>query len=263
MATVRFEHVSQRSRHGVDTVADLDLEVADGELLVVSGPSGSGTSAALHLLAGFDDVSDGTIWIGDRCVNGVGPRERNVATVFGSQALYPHLTVAGNLARPLDVAGVPEWERAQRVHDVAAVLDLTGLLDRRPSTLTGAQRRHLVLGRALVRRPDVLVMDEPWSGLDRELRGRLCADVAELQRSTQTTMLYATHDPVEAMAIGDRVAVMHRGVLQQVATPAELSDRPANVVVAGFVGAMQPVTAAAHPVRQTGCEAVHAAARRA
>lgn len=263
MATVRFEHVSQRSPTGVDTVAGLDLEVADGELLVVSGPPGCGTSAALHLLAGFDDVSDGTIWIGDRCVNGVGRRERNVATVFGSQALYPHLTVAGNLARPLEVAGVPEWEREQRVHDVAAVLGLTRLLGHRPCTLTGVQRRHLVLGRALVRRPDVIVVDEPWSGLDDELRRRLGADVTELRRSLQTTMLYATHDPVEAMAIGDRVAVMHRGVLQQVATPTELYDRPANAVVAAFVGALQPVTAMPRRVRQTGCEAVHAAARRA
>ncbi len=236
MATVRFENVVKRYPNGFEAVTDLDLDVDDGELLVVVGPSGCGKSTTLRMLAGLEDISEGKIWIGDRCVNGVEARKRNIAMVFQSYALYPHLTVAGNLAYPLKVAGMDKTEREQRVRDVAATLRLTELLDRKPRMLSGGQRQRVAMGRAMVRQPEVFLMDEPLSNLDAKLRVQMRAEVSELQRKLKATMFYVTHDQVEAMTMGDRVAVMNLGVLQQVASPTELYNKPANVFVAGFIG---------------------------
>jgi multiple sugar transport system ATP-binding protein len=236
MATVRFEAVTKRYPNGFRAVRDLDLDVGDGELLVVVGPSGCGKSTTLRMLAGLEDVSDGKIWIGDECVNDVEARKRNIAMVFQSYALYPHLTVGGNLAYPLKVAGVDKTAREARVREVAATLRLTELLDRKPRQLSGGQRQRVAMGRAMVREPKVFLMDEPLSNLDAKLRVAMRAEVSELQRSLQATMFYVTHDQVEAMTMGDRVAVMDQGVLQQVATPDELYHRPANAFVAGFIG---------------------------
>jgi len=236
MATVRFENVVKRYPNGFETVTDLDLDIEHGELFVVAGPSGCGKSTTLRMLAGHEDVSEGKIWIGDRCVNDVGARNRNIATVFQRHALFPHLTVAGNLAYPLEVAGMDRNEREQRVRDVASTLGLTALLDRTPRMLSGAQRQRVAMGRAMVRRPAVFVMSEPLSNLDARLRVTMRAEVSELQRKLQATMFYVTHDPVEAMTMGDRVAIMRLGVLQQVASPTELVHEPANVFVAGFIG---------------------------
>jgi multiple sugar transport system ATP-binding protein len=236
MATVRFEAVTKRYPNGFEAVRELDLDVDDGELLVVVGPSGCGKSTTLRMLAGLEDVSDGKIWIDDQCVNDVEARKRNIAMVFQSYALYPHLTVGGNLAYPLKVAGIDKEARDARVREVAATLRLTELLDRKPRQLSGGQRQRVAMGRAMVRDPKVFLMDEPLSNLDAKLRVAMRAEVAELQRSLRATMFYVTHDQVEAMTMGDRVAVMDGGVLQQVATPDELYHRPANAFVAGFIG---------------------------
>jgi multiple sugar transport system ATP-binding protein len=236
MATVRFEAVTKRYPNGFRAVHDLDLDVDDGELLVVVGPSGCGKSTTLRMLAGLEDVSDGKIWIDDDCVNDVEARKRNIAMVFQSYALYPHLSVGGNLAYPLKVAGVDKAARDARVREVAATLRLTELLDRKPRQLSGGQRQRVAMGRAMVRDPKVFLMDEPLSNLDAKLRVAMRAEVSELQRSLHATMFYVTHDQVEAMTMGDRVAVMDQGVLQQVATPDDLYHHPANAFVAGFIG---------------------------
>jgi multiple sugar transport system ATP-binding protein len=236
MAEVRFESVSKQYPNGFRAVVDLDLEVADGELLVVVGPSGCGKSTTLRMLAGLEDISDGKIWIGDECVNEIEARRRNIAMVFQSYALYPHLTVGGNLAYPLKVAGMPKAERDARVREVASVLRLTDMLDRKPRLLSGGQRQRVAMGRAMVREPEVFLMDEPLSNLDAKLRVQMRAEVSELQRTLGATMFYVTHDQVEAMTMGDRVAVMNEGLLQQVATPSDLYAKPANAFVAGFIG---------------------------
>jgi len=257
MAAVRFEKVVKRCPNGVGSVTDLDLEVDDGELLVVVGPSGCGTSTMLRMLAGLEDISEGKIWIGDRCVNGIEARRRNTAMVLQRHALYPHLTVAGNLACPLQVAGVDETERDRRVRDVAAMLYLTEFLDRTPRTLSCGQRQRVAMGRAVVRRPEVFLMDEPLSNLDPELRVRMRAEVSELQRTLKAAMIYATHDQVEATTMGNRVAVMNLGVLQQVASPTELTHEPANVFVAGFIGS-PPMNRIAVTMRTSGDETLAA-----
>ena len=251
MATVRFENVAKRYPNGFEAVTDLDLDVADGELLVVVGPSGCGKSTTLRMLAGLEDISEGKIWIGDQCVNDVEARRRNIAMVFQSYALYPHLTVAGNLAYPLKVAGVDKEQRDARVRDVADTLRLTELLDRKPRMLSGGQRQRVAMGRAMVREPEVFLMDEPLSNLDAKLRVQMRAEVSELQRSLTATMFYVTHDQVEAMTMGDRVAVMDQGVLQQVATPGDLYNKPANAFVAGFIGS-PPMNRIVATVRQSG-----------
>ncbi len=236
MATVRFDKVTKRYPNGFEAVTDLDLEVADGELLVVVGPSGCGKSTTLRMLAGLEDLSEGRIFIGDQCVNEIEARRRNIAMVFQSYALYPHLTVGGNLAYPLKVSGMAKAERDQRVLQVAKLLRLTDLLDRKPRQLSGGQRQRVAMGRAMVREPEVFLMDEPLSNLDAKLRVAMRAEVSELQRSLEATMFYVTHDQVEAMTMGDRVAVMDQGRLQQVSTPDELYNAPLNAFVAGFIG---------------------------
>jgi multiple sugar transport system ATP-binding protein len=235
MASITFQHVSKRFD---DTLAVDDLSIAapDGEFLVLVGPSGCGKTTALRMLAGLEDASDGRILIGDRVVNNVAPGARNVAMVFQSYALYPHMTVYQNLAFSLHNFKVPKAEIARRVGEAARILELDALLSRKPKQLSGGQRQRVALGRAIVREPDAFLMDEPLSNLDAALRVQTRAEILKLQRRLQTTTIYVTHDQVEAMTMGDRIAVMSKGVLQQIGTPEELYTRPANTFVGTFIG---------------------------
>ncbi|HEY8492887.1 MAG TPA: sn-glycerol-3-phosphate ABC transporter ATP-binding protein UgpC [Myxococcota bacterium] len=236
MARVVFESLEKRYPGGTVGLADFSLTVEDGELLVVVGPSGCGKSTLLRLLAGLEEPTAGTIRIGDRIVNDLAPQERNVAMVFQDYALYPHMTVRGNLEFPLRMRGMPRDAMRKRAEEVARLLEIESLLERKPRQLSGGQRQRVAMGRALVRDPSVFLLDEPLSNLDARLRVSMRAEVGELQRRTRTTMLYVTHDQVEAMTLGQRVAVLDRGRLQQVAPPAELYERPASAFVAGFIG---------------------------
>jgi multiple sugar transport system ATP-binding protein len=236
LADVAFESVEKRYPGGAVGVADLSLAVDDGELLVVVGPSGCGKSTLLRLLAGLEAPTAGAIRIGGRVVNDLPPQERNVAMVFQDYALYPHMTVRENLAFPLRMRGLAREAVRARAEAVAALLEITPLLERRPRQLSGGQRQRVAMGRALVREPSAFLLDEPLSNLDARLRVTVRAELGELQRRTATTMLYVTHDQVEAMTLGHRVAVLDRGRLQQVAPPAELYERPASAFVAGFLG---------------------------
>jgi multiple sugar transport system ATP-binding protein len=235
VARLRFQDVSKRFDQTV-AVDHLDLEVLDGELLVLLGPSGCGKTTALRMIAGLEEVTSGSVWIGDRVVNDVEPRDRDVAMVFQSYALYPHMTVAKNIEFPLSQRGVVKAERARRVQETADALGLGPLLDRRPGQLSGGQRQRVALARAIVRSPQAFLMDEPLSNLDATLRTQTRADIVTLQQRLGTTTLYVTHDQVEAMTMGNRIAVMSAGVLQQVGPPQEIYDEPANVFVAGFIG---------------------------
>jgi ABC-type sugar transport system ATPase subunit len=236
LASVAFDHVDKVYPGGVEALSDLSLEIADGELLVLVGPSGCGKSSALRLLAGLETPTRGEIRIGGRVANALSPQERNVAMVFQDYALYPTRTVRGNLAFPLEMRGMARDEIGKRVAEAAALLEIGELLDRYPRELSGGQRQRVAMGRALVREPAVFLLDEPLSNLDAKLRGQVRAEIAELRRRTGITMLYVTHDQVEAMTLGDRVAVIHRGRLQQVAPPRELYARPRSAFVAGFIG---------------------------
>jgi multiple sugar transport system ATP-binding protein len=237
MATLTLENVTKRYGSGdAAAVDDVGFEVTDGELLVLVGPSGCGKSTLLKLIAGLDDVTAGDIRIDGYRVNELGPRERDIAMVFQSYALYPHLTVRKNIAYPLKVARVDRREVDRRVAETADLLQLTDLLDRRPAELSGGQRQRVAMGRAIVRRPRVFLMDEPLSNLDARLRVQMRAEIANLQRELGVTTVYVTHDQVEAMTMGSRVAVLLDGRLQQLATPRELYDHPANRFVAGFIG---------------------------
>jgi multiple sugar transport system ATP-binding protein len=237
MAEVRFEQAT-RIYPGADVAAldRLDLTIADGELLVLVGPSGSGKTTALRMLAGLEDVDAGAVWIGDADVSDLPPRERDVAMVFQNYALYPYLTVEANIAFPLRMTGVRKPERARRVLEAARLLGIEDLLERKPGQLSGGQRQRVAMGRAIVREPRVFLMDEPLSNLDAKLRVQMRSDIAALQARLGTTMVYVTHDQVEAMTMGHRVAVLDHGRLQQCGTPRELYERPLNVFVAGFIG---------------------------
>jgi multiple sugar transport system ATP-binding protein len=237
MATVTFAGAT-RTYPGLDHPAldHLDLAIADGEFLVLVGPSGCGKSTTLRMLAGLEPVDEGTIHIGDRDVTTVPAKDRDIAMVFQSYALYPHMTVAENIGFHLKVKRVPRQERAVRVRQAAQLLDLEPLLDRKPAKLSGGQRQRVAMGRAIVRQPEVFLMDEPLSNLDAKLRVQTRTQIAALQRRLAVTTVYVTHDQVEAMTMGDRVAVLDDGVLQQCATPKELFTRPVNVFVAGFIG---------------------------
>jgi multiple sugar transport system ATP-binding protein len=236
VAGVRCEHLVRQFAAGARAVDDVSLEVADGELLVLVGPSGCGKSTLLRIIAGLETPDSGTVSIGERDVTRMSPHERNVAMVFQDYALYPHMTVRRNLEFPLRVRRDAADVRADKVARIASILGLESLLDRLPKELSGGQRQRVAMGRALVREPAVSLLDEPLSNLDAKLRSEVRAEIAELQRRTSTTMIYVTHDQVEAMTLGHRVAVLDRGVLQQVAPPDELYDDPANAFVAGFIG---------------------------
>src|SRR4051794_11269859 len=237
MTAVRYEHAT-RTYEGTDVAAvdDLDLEIGDGELLVLVGPSGSGKSTALRMLAGLEPLDAGAIHIGDRDVSNVRPRDRDIAMVFQNYALYPQLSVAENMGFALKQRGMPKAERVQRVRETARILDLEPYLDRKPKHLSGGQRQRVAMGRAIVRQPAVYLMDEPLSNLDAKLRVQTRTEVVELQTRLAVTTVYVTHDQVEAMTMGDRVAVLKDGVLQQCDAPGTLYHEPTNVFVAGFIG---------------------------
>jgi multiple sugar transport system ATP-binding protein len=235
MGRVALDHVSKRF-DDVAAVDDLTLEVADEEFLVLLGPSGCGKSTALRMIAGLEDPTSGTITIGERVVNDVEAKDRDIAMVFQSYALYPHMTVRRNIEFPLRSRKVPSSERARMVEEAADSLDLGGLLDRKPAQLSGGQRQRVALARAIVRRPQAFLMDEPLSNLDAKLRVQTRAELVELQRRLSATVVYVTHDQVEAMTMGHRIAVLDHGVLQQIGAPQEVYARPANLFVARFIG---------------------------
>src|SRR5213595_1752999 len=236
MASVTFDRVSKLYDNEVRAVADLTLNVTDGEFMVLVGPSGCGKTTALRMLAGLEDITHGEIRIGDRVVNYVPSRDRDIAMVFQSYALYPHLSVYENIAFGLRVKKVPKQEIEQRVKEAAKILDLEPYLKRKPRALSGGQRQRVAMGRAIVRQPQAFLMDEPLSNLDAKLRVQMRAEISRLQRNLGVTTLYVTHDQVEAMTMGDRVAVMRSGHLQQVERPQVLYERPVNEFVAGFIG---------------------------
>jgi multiple sugar transport system ATP-binding protein len=236
MGAVAFDGVSKVYADGTRAVSSMDLEIEDREFVVLVGPSGCGKTTALRMVAGLEEISDGTVRIGDRIVNDLTPRERDIAMVFQSYALYPHLSVYDNIAFSLRLHKVPKAEIDKRVHDAARILDLEPYLKRKPKALSGGQRQRVAMGRAIVRQPSAFLMDEPLSNLDAKLRVQMRAEISELQRNLGVTTIYVTHDQVEAMTMGDRVAVMRKGELQQAAEPQELYDRPVNLFVAGFIG---------------------------
>jgi multiple sugar transport system ATP-binding protein len=236
MATVTFDHLIKRFSTDVIAVNDLNLEVGDGEFLVLVGPSGCGKTTALRCVAGLETIDGGRVLIGDRVVNEVAPKDRDIAMVFQSYALYPHMSVYDNLAFGLKLRKMPKSEIETRVQQAAGILGLERFLDRKPKALSGGQRQRVALGRAIVREPKVFLMDEPLSNLDAKLRVQTRAEILRLHQRLGTTIIYVTHDQVEAMTMGDRIAVMRDGVLLQTGTPQELYLRPANLFVAGFIG---------------------------
>jgi multiple sugar transport system ATP-binding protein len=252
VADVVFDEVDKVYENGVQAVYDLSLEARDGEFLVLVGPSGCGKTTALRMVAGLEDISGGTVSIGGRVVNELTPKERDVAMVFQNYALYPHLTVADNIAFGLRLRRESKSLIQERVKWAAKMLDLTPYLARRPKELSGGQRQRVAMGRAIVRQPQAFLMDEPLSNLDAKLRVQMRADIAKLQRDLETTTIYVTHDQVEAMTMGDRVAVMNQGRLQQVDTPQRLYDNPANLFVAGFIGTPPMNLLAASVASQNG-----------
>jgi multiple sugar transport system ATP-binding protein len=236
MASIDFDHVTKRFPDGTVAVNEMTMTVEDGEFVILVGPSGCGKSTALRMVAGLEEVSEGKLSIGDRVVNDLTPKERDIAMVFQSYALYPHMTVADNMGFALKLAKVDKAEIDRRVREAAEILDLTDFLQRKPRALSGGQRQRVAMGRAIVRSPQAFLMDEPLSNLDAKLRVAMRAEIMHLQNRLGVTTLYVTHDQVEAMTMGDRVALLKRGVLMQVDAPQTLYDRPDNLFVAGFIG---------------------------
>jgi multiple sugar transport system ATP-binding protein len=236
MAEITLDHITKRYPDGFEAVKEMSLAIEDGEFMILVGPSGCGKSTALRMVAGLEDITDGELRIGDRVVNALSPKDRDVAMVFQNYALYPHMTVRDNMAFPLKLRGVDEAEQTRRVEEAAKILDLEQHLDRRPANLSGGQRQRVAMGRAIVRDPSAYLMDEPLSNLDAKLRVQMRTEVSRLQKRLATTTIYVTHDQTEAMTLGHRVAVMRAGVLQQVGPPMELYNRPENLFVAGFIG---------------------------
>src|ERR1700687_5634503 len=258
MASVTYEHVTKRFAGGTLAVNDFNLEIKDTEFMVLVGPSGCGKSTALRMLAGLEEVTEGDIKIGDQVVNDVPPRDRDIAMVFQSYALYPHMTVFDNLAFGLRMRGTPKQDIERRVNTAATILELGPLLKRKPRQLSGGQRQRVALGRAIVREPQAFLLDEPLSNLDAKLRVQTRIELQKQHRALHATFIYVTHDQVEAMTMGDRIAVMRDGILQQVAPPREIYDNPANMYVAGFIGSPTmnfiPVTVQGTTVKATGFE---------
>jgi multiple sugar transport system ATP-binding protein len=236
MAEIVLDHISKSYRDGATAVKDLSITIADGEFLILVGPSGCGKTTTLNMIAGLEDISSGELRIGGERVNEKAPKDRDIAMVFQSYALYPHMTVRQNIAFPLTLAKMKKAQIAQKVEETAKILDLTELLDRKPSQLSGGQRQRVAMGRAIVRQPKAFLMDEPLSNLDAKLRVQMRGEIARLQKRLGTTTVYVTHDQTEAMTLGDRVVVMHGGIAQQIGTPDELYEHPANLFVAGFIG---------------------------
>ena len=236
MASIEFEHVTKRYKDGFEAVRDMSLEVRDGEFMILVGPSGSGKSTALRMVAGLEDITDGELRIGGELVNDRAPKDRGVAMVFQSYALYPHMTVRENMGFALKLAKVPRRVIDRKVTEAARILDLEPHLDRKPANLSGGQRQRVAMGRAIVRSPNAFLMDEPLSNLDAQLRVQTRTVIARLQQQLGITTLYVTHDQVEALTLGDRIAVMRAGVLEQVGPPGEIYGRPDNLFVAGFIG---------------------------
>jgi multiple sugar transport system ATP-binding protein len=236
MAEITFEHITKRYPDGYEAVKDMNLSIQDGEFVILVGPSGCGKSTALRMVAGLEDITEGELKIDGDVVNQKAPRDRDIAMVFQNYALYPHMTVRDNMAFALKLKGVDKAEIDQKVQEAARILDLTEHLDRKPANLSGGQRQRVAMGRAIVRDPKAFLMDEPLSNLDAKLRVQMRTEVSRIQSRLGTTTVYVTHDQTEAMTLGDRVAVMRAGALQQVASPMELYNNPTNLFVAGFIG---------------------------
>jgi multiple sugar transport system ATP-binding protein len=236
VASIVFEHVTKRYADGVEAVKDMNLAIADGELMVFVGPSGSGKSTALRMVAGLEDISDGVLKIGGEVVNDRSPRDRDIAMVFQNYALYPHMTVRENMGFALKLEGAPRKEIARKVEEAARVLDIERHLERKPANLSGGQRQRVAMGRAIVRDPKAFLMDEPLSNLDAKLRVQTRTALSRLHDRLGTTTIYVTHDQVEAVTLGDRIAVMRAGRIQQVGTPIDLYEHPVSLFVAGFIG---------------------------
>jgi multiple sugar transport system ATP-binding protein len=258
LAGVTFDSVGKVYPDGTRAVSDMDLDIADGEFMVLVGPSGCGKTTALRMVAGLEEISEGVLKIGDRVVNHVPPRDRDIAMVFQSYALYPHLSVYDNIAFGLKLKGEKKSEIDRRVHEAARILGLEAFLKRKPRALSGGQRQRVTMARALVRQPQAFLMDEPLSNLDAKLRVQVRAEIARLQNDLGTTTIYVTHDQIEAMTMGDRVAVMRKGELQQVAPPQELYERPVNLFVGGFIGSPAMNMVEAKLARANGGFAVQA-----
>jgi multiple sugar transport system ATP-binding protein len=236
MAEIALEHVTKRYGDGYEAVKDMNLDVADGEFMILVGPSGCGKSTALRMVAGLEDITDGELKIGGTVVNDRAPKDRDIAMVFQNYALYPHMTVAENMGFALKLAKTPQQEIDQKVNEAAKILDLQEHLNRKPANLSGGQRQRVAMGRAIVRNPSAFLMDEPLSNLDAKLRVQMRAEISRIQQRFETTTIYVTHDQTEALTLGDRIAVMRAGILQQVGSPTELYTRPRNLFVAGFIG---------------------------
>jgi multiple sugar transport system ATP-binding protein len=236
MASVTYDHVVKRYTADLTVVKDFNVEIKDKEFMVLVGPSGCGKSTALRMLAGLEAITEGQIRIGDRVVNNVAAKDRDIAMVFQSYALYPHMSVYDNMAFPLQMQHMKKDEIDKRVKNASRILGLDNFLKRKPRALSGGQRQRVALGRAIVRSPKVFLLDEPLSNLDAKLRGQTRIELQKLHRDLETTFIYVTHDQVEAMTMGDRIAIMNAGILQQVGTPGDIYDHPANLFVAGFIG---------------------------
>ena len=239
MASLSFKHIYKKYPGGVTAVSDFCLEIKDKEFLILVGPSGCGKTTTLRMIAGLEEISDGELFIGDRLVNDVAPKDRDIAMVFQNYALYPHMTVFDNMAFGLKLRKTPKEEIKRRVEEAARILDITHLLDRRPKALSGGQKQRVALGRAIVRNPQVFLLDEPLSNLDAKLRASMRTELTKIHQRVGTTFVYVTHDQVEAMTMATRIVVMKDGLIQQVDTPQNLYDKPVNLFVAGFIGTPQ------------------------
>jgi len=236
MAEIDMEHITKRYDDGFEAVKDFNLDISDGEFMILVGPSGCGKSTALRMVAGLEDITDGELKIGGQVMNDRAPKDRDIAMVFQNYALYPHMTVAENMGFALKLAKVPDAEINQKVAEAAKILDLEQHLGRKPANLSGGQRQRVAMGRAIVRNPSAFLMDEPLSNLDAKLRVQMRTEIARIQQRFETTTIYVTHDQTEALTLGDRIAVMRAGILQQVGAPSELYGSPTNLFVAGFIG---------------------------